>query len=143
MRPDLAPVTCARIKALVRQGFYDNLTFHRVIAGFMAQTGDPRGDGTGGSGQNLKAEFNQAHFVRGTVGMARANDPDSADSQFFICFAPAPFLDGKYTVFGQVTSGMEFIDAIKRGAGQSGTVSNPDRIVRMQVAADADKAAGH
>jgi len=140
LRPDLAPKTVARVKELARRGFYDGLAFHRVIDGFMAQTGDPRGDGTGGSGQNLKAEFSQAHFVRGTVGMARANDPDSADSQFFICFAPAPFLDGKYTVFGQVTSGMEYIDAIKRGAGQSGTVSNPDRIVHMQVAADADKA---
>jgi peptidylprolyl isomerase len=140
LRPDLAPKTVARFKELVRRGFYDGLTFHRVIDGFMAQTGDPRGDGTGGSGQKLKAEFNQAHFIRGTLGMARAQDPDSADSQFFICFAPAPFLDGKYTVFGQVTSGMEFVDAIKRGVGQSGTVTNPDKIVRMQVAADAEKA---
>jgi len=140
LRPDLAPKTVARFKELVRRGFYDGLTFHRVIDGFMAQTGDPRGDGTGGSGQHLKAEFNQAHFIRGTLGMARASDPDSADSQFFICFAPAPFLDGKYTVFGQVTSGMEFVDAIKRGVGQSGTVTNPDKIVRMQVAADAEKA---
>ena len=140
LRPDLAPKTVARIKELTRRGFYDGLAFHRVIDGFMAQTGDPRGDGTGGSGQNLKAEFSQAHFVRGTVGMARAQDPDSADSQFFICFEPAPFLDGKYTIFGQVTSGMEFIDAIKRGTGPSGMVSNPDKIVRMQVAADVDKA---
>lgn len=139
LRPDLAPKTVARVKELARKGFYDGLKFHRVIDGFMAQTGDPRGDGTGGSGQHLKAEFNQAHFVRGTLGMARASDPDSADSQFFICFAPAPFLDGKYTVFGQVTSGMEFVDAIKRGEGQSGTVTNPDKIVRMQVAADAEK----
>jgi peptidylprolyl isomerase len=139
LRPDLAPKTVARIKELTRKGFYDGITFHRVIDGFMAQTGDPRGDGTGGSGQHLKAEFNQAHFLRGTLGMARAQDPDSADSQFFICFAPAPFLDGKYTVFGQVSSGMEFVDAIKRGSGQSGSVSNPDKIVRMQVAADADK----
>jgi peptidylprolyl isomerase len=141
LRPDLAPNTVARMKELTRAGFYNGLKFHRVIEGFMAQTGDPRGDGTGGSGKKLKAEFNSAHFVRGTVGMARANDPDSADSQFFICFEPAPFLDGKYTVFGQVTSGMEFIDAIKRGQGQSGAVSNPDQIVRMQVAADADKPA--
>ena len=140
LKPDLAPHTVARIKELARRGFYDGLNFHRVIDGFMAQTGDPKGDGTGGSGQKLKAEFNQAHFVRGTVGMARAQDPDSADSQFFICFAPAPFLDGKYTVFGQVSSGMEFVDAIKRGAGQSGMVTNPDKIVRMQVAADAEKA---
>jgi peptidylprolyl isomerase len=139
LRPDLAPGTVARIKELTRKGFYDGIVFHRVIDGFMAQTGDPRGDGTGGSGQKLKAEFNQAHFVRGTLGMARAQDPDSADSQFFICFEPAPFLDGKYTVFGQVTSGMEFVDAIKRG-GPNGMVSNPDKIIRMQVAADAEKA---
>jgi len=141
LRPDLAPNHVARIKELVRSGFYDGLKFHRVIEGFMAQTGDPRGDGTGGSGKKLKAEFNAANFLRGTVGMARANDPDSGDSQFFICFEPAPFLDGKYTVWGQVTSGMEAIDAIKRGQGQSGTVTNPDQIVRLQVAADADKAA--
>ena len=143
LRADLAPKTVARIKELARAGFYDGLKFHRVIDGFMAQTGDPRGDGTGGSGQKLKAEFNSARFVRGTLGMARSNDPDSADSQFFICFAPAPFLDGKYTIFGQVTSGMEFIDAIKKGdPDRNGTVANPEQIVRMQVAADADKA-GH
>jgi peptidylprolyl isomerase len=141
LRPDLAPNTVARIKELARKGFYDGIVFHRVIDGFMAQTGDPRGDGTGGSGQKLKAEFNSAHFVRGTLGMARAQDPDSADSQFFICFAPAPFLDGKYTIFGQVESGMEFIDAIKKGdPNNNGSVSNPDKIVKMQVAADADKA---
>ena len=140
LRPDLAPNHVARIKELVRTGFYDGLKFHRVIEGFMAQTGDPRGDGTGGSGKKLKAEFNSANFLRGTVGMARANDPDSGDSQFFICFEPAPFLDGKYTVWGQVTAGMEAIDAIKRGSGQSGSVSNPDQIVKMQIAADADKA---
>ena len=140
MRPDLAPKTVARIKELARRGFYDGIAFHRVIAGFMAQTGDPRGDGTGGSGQKLKAEFSQAHHVRGTVSMARAQDPDSADSQFFICFAPAPFLDGKYTIWGQVSSGMEFVDAIKKGdPNANGAVSNPDRIVKMQVAADADK----
>ncbi|HXR88348.1 MAG TPA: peptidylprolyl isomerase [Stellaceae bacterium] len=140
LRPDLAPNHVARIKELTRAGFYNGLKFHRVIEGFMAQTGDPRGDGTGGSGKKLKAEFNAANFRRGTVGMARANDPDSGDSQFFICFEPAPFLDGKYTIWGQVTSGMEAIDAIKRGQGQSGMVSNPDQIVRLQVAADADKA---
>ncbi|MGH7032896.1 MAG: peptidylprolyl isomerase [Stellaceae bacterium] len=140
LRPDLAPKTVARIKELARRGFYDGLAFHRVIDGFMAQTGDPRGDGTGGSGKNLPAEFSQAHFLRGTVGMARAQDPDSADSQFFICFAPAPFLDGKYTIFGQVTSGMEYIDAIKRGSGPNGMVNDPDHIIRMQVAADAEKA---
>src|SRR6202050_1237400 len=115
LRPDLAPKTVARIKELARKGFYDGIAFHRVIPGFMAQTGDPRGDGTGGSGQKLKAEFSQVHHIRGTVSMARAQDPDSADSQFFICFAPAPFLDGKYTIWGQVTSGMEFVDAIKKG----------------------------
>ena len=141
LRPDLAPSTVARIKELARSGFYDGLKFHRVIAGFMAQTGDPKGDGTGGSGQKLKAEFSQAHFVRGTVGMARASDPDSADSQFFTCFAPAPFLDGKYTIFAQVASGMEFIDAIKKGdENRNGTVVDPDRIVKMQVAADVEKA---
>src|SRR5579863_5551024 len=138
LRPDLAPDHVARIKELARQRFYDGIAFHRVIDGFMAQTGDPKGDGTGGSGKNLKAEFSDARFVRGTVGMARAQDPDSADSQFFICFAPSPFLNGKYTVFGQVTSGMEYIDAIKKGdPDQNGVVANPDKIVRMQVAADA------
>jgi peptidylprolyl isomerase len=105
----------------------------------MAQTGDPTGTGTGGSGQNVPAEFSQAHFLRGTVGMARAASPNSGDSQFFICFAPQPGLDGQYTIFGQVTSGMEFIDAIKPGASGSGMVTNPDKIIRMQVAADADK----
>ncbi len=111
-----------------------------VIDGFMAQTGDPRGDGTGGSGKKLKAEFNDAKFRRGTLGMARAQDPNSADSQFFICFEPAPFLDGKYTIFGQVTSGMEHIDAIKKGdPNRNGTVVDPDKIVRMQVAADAER----
>jgi peptidylprolyl isomerase len=140
LRPDLAPNHVARIKELARQGFYDGVAFHRVIDGFMAQTGDPRGDGTGGSGQKLKAEFNSAKHLRGTASMARAQHPDSADSQFFICFAPAPFLDGKYTVWGQVTSGMEHIDAIKKGdQARNGSVANPDRIVKMQVAADAEK----
>jgi peptidylprolyl isomerase len=140
LRPDLAPLTVAHFKELVRRGFYDGLTFHRVIADFMAQTGDPKGDGTGGSGHPVKAEFSQAHFVRGTVGLARANDPDSGDSQFFICFKPTPFLDGKYTIFGQVVSGMEHIDAIKKGdPSQNGMVTNPDKIVRMQIAADADR----
>lgn len=141
MRPDLAPATCAQIKELVRKHFYDGIVFHRVIDGFMAQTGDPTGTGTGGSGHPLKAEFsNSAHFVRGTLGMARTSDPNSADSQFFIMFAPAPHLDGQYTIWGQVTSGMEYIDQLKKGAPGSGTVSNPDKIIRMQVAADADKA---
>ncbi len=135
MRCDLAPATCAQIKALARQGFYNGLTFHRVIDGFMAQTGDPRGDGTGGSGRPLKAEFSSEHFVRGTVGMARASDPNSADSQFFIMFAPAPSLDGKYTIWGEVVSGMEYVDQIKKGEPPE----NPDKIIKMQVAADAEK----
>ena len=140
MRPDLAPNHVARIKELVRSGFYDGLAFHRVIAGFMAQGGDPRGDGTGGSGKSLRAEFSNAHHVRGTVSMARASDPDSADSQFFIMLDAAPFLDGKYTVWGKVVSGMEHIDAIKKGVQRlNGKVYNPDRIIRMRMAADIDK----
>ena len=138
MRPDLAPGHCAQIKALARRGFYDGVVFHRVIDGFMAQTGDPTGTGTGGSGNRLKAEFSQEPHLRGTCSMARAQHPDSADSQFFICFAPAPFLDGQYTVWGQVTSGMEHVDAIKKGDSRNnGAVSDPDKIVKMQVAADA------
>jgi cyclophilin family peptidyl-prolyl cis-trans isomerase len=137
LRPDLAPKHVARIKELTRKGFYNGLTFHRVIDGFMAQTGDPQGNGTGGSGVKLPAEFSRQPFVRGTVGMARSSDPNSGDSQFFICFAPAPFLDGKYTVWGQVVSGMEFVDQIKKGdRGANGAVANPDKIVKMQVAAD-------
>ena len=140
MRPDLAPATVAQIKALVRQGFYDGLTFHRVIDGFMAQTGDPKGNGTGGSGHPLKAEFSNEKHVRGTVSMARASDPNSADSQFFIMFAPAPSLDGKYTIWGEVVSGMDNVDKIKKGdSARNGAVTNPDKIVKMQVAADADK----
>ena len=108
MRPDLAPSHVAQIKALARRGFYDGVPFHRVIDGFMAQTGDPTGTGTGGSGNKLKAEFSNEKHVRGTVSMARAQDPNSADSQFFICFAPAPFLDGQYTIWGKVVSGMEY-----------------------------------
>ena len=137
LRPELAPNHVARIKELVRQHFYDGIVFHRVIAGFMAQTGDPTGTGTGGSGRKLKAEFSNTPFVRGTVGMARAQSPDSGDSQWFICFEPAPFLDGKYTVWGQVTAGMEFVDAIKKGEGDNGLVTNPDKIVKLRVAADA------
>ncbi|HJU16877.1 MAG TPA: peptidylprolyl isomerase [Stellaceae bacterium] len=141
MRPDLAPKHCAQIKRLVRSGFYDGLVFHRVIAGFMAQTGDPRGNGTGGSGNRLEAEFSNEKHLRGTVSMARAADPNSADSQFFIMFAPEPSLDGKYTIWGQVTSGMEHVDQIKKGdSARNGTVANPDRIVRIQVAADAQPA---
>ena len=138
LRPDLAPKTVAHFKELVKRGFYDGLKFHRVIPGFMAQTGDPRGNGTGGSGQTVPGEFGQAHFLRGTVGLARSSDPDSGDSQFFICFQPAPFLDGQYAIFGQVTKGMEFVDQIKMGdPKQNGAVINPDRIVKLQMAADA------
>jgi peptidylprolyl isomerase len=140
MRPDLAPEHCAQIKALVRRGFYDGVPFHRVIAGFMAQTGDPTGTGTGGSGHKLKAEFSDEKHVRGTLSMARTSDPDSADSQFFIMFAPATSLDGQYTIWGEVVSGMEYIDQIKKGdQARNGMVSNPDKIIKMQVAADADK----
>ena len=137
LRPDLAPNHVARIKELVRKGFYDGLSFHRVIPGFMAQTGDPLGNGTGGSGKNIKAEFSKEHFGRGMVGMARSNSPDSADSQFFIVLGDAGFLDGKYTVFGQVDSGMEFVDKIKAGSeANNGAVANPDKIIRAQIAAD-------
>jgi len=136
LRPDLAPMHVARIKELTRQGFYDGIVFHRVIEGFMAQTGDPTGTGMGGSGKKLKAEFTNEPFLRGTLGMARAQNPDSADSQFFICFQPARFLDNQYTVLGRVISGMEFVDKIKRGVGQSGTVTNPDKIISMKVQAD-------
>jgi peptidylprolyl isomerase len=137
MRPDLAPGHVARIKELVRQGFYDGHTFHRVIDGFMAQTGDPRGDGTGGSGVKLPAEFSREPHSRGAVSMARARDPNSADSQFFIVFADARFLDGKYTVWGRVTSGMEHVDKIKRGSkAENGRVVGPDRIIRLRVATD-------
>ncbi len=137
LRPDLAPKHVARIKELVRQGFYDGLVFHRVIDGFMAQTGDPLGNGTGGSGQNLAAEFSNEPFVRGTVGMARAQNPNSADSQFFIVFDDASFLNGQYTVWGQVIDGMQYVDAIKKGdRDRNGAVNDPDKIVRMQVAAD-------
>ena len=138
MRPDLAPGHVARIKELVKSGFYDGLFFHRVIDGFMAQTGDPKGDGTGGSGKKLGAEFSTEKHVRGTVSMARAQDPNSGDSQFFIVFETAPWLDNQYTVWGQVTDGMEHVDAIKRGEGQSGSVDDPDKIVSMKIAADVD-----
>ncbi|MBK3732407.1 peptidylprolyl isomerase [Azospirillum brasilense] len=138
LRPDLAPNHVARIKELTRQGFYNGVVFHRVIDGFMAQTGDPTGTGTGGSGKKLKAEFSNEPHVRGTLSMARTPDPDSADSQFFICFAPASFLDKQYTVWGKVVEGMEFVDKIKKGSqSRNGQVSDPDKIVKMQVAADA------
>ena len=137
MRPDLAPKHVARIKELVRQGFYDGVVFHRVIDGFMAQTGDPTGTGTGGSGKKLKAEFSKERHMRGTVSMARAMDPNSADSQFFICFAQTSSLDSQYSIWGKVTSGMEFVDKIKKGdAHDNGLVTDPDKIVKMQVAAD-------
>lgn len=136
MHPDAAPNHVARIKELVRSKFYNGLKFHRVIDGFMAQTGCPYGNGTGGSGQKLKAEFNRNPHKRGTVSMARSMMPDSADSQFFICFADCPWLDGQYTVWGEVTSGMEFVDLIKRGAGSNGSVAIPDEIISMSVIAD-------
>jgi peptidylprolyl isomerase len=131
MRPDLAPNHVARIKELVKQGFYDGIVFHRVIDGFMAQTGCPHGTGTGGSGQHLKAEFNAEPHVRGTVSMARAQNPDSGDSQFFICFDDATFLDKQYTAWGKVISGMENVDKIKRGE----PVANPDKIIKATMGA--------
>jgi peptidylprolyl isomerase len=139
LRPDLAPMHVERVKTLTRQGFYNGLVFHRVIDGFMAQGGDPTGTGSGGSTlPDLKAEFsNSAHFLRGTVGAARTQSPNTANSQFYICFAPAPFLDGQYTIWGQVVQGMEFVDHIKKGAPGSGSVTNPDKIIKMQVMADA------
>jgi peptidylprolyl isomerase len=137
LRPDLAPVTVARIKELARQKFYDGTPFHRVIPGFMAQGGDPKGTGTGGSGKNLKAEFSKEKHVRGTVSMARAASPDSADSQFFICFATAPHLDGQYTIWGRVVQGMELVDKIKKGSSSNnGSVAEPDKVKQLRVAAD-------
>jgi cyclophilin family peptidyl-prolyl cis-trans isomerase len=134
LRPDLAPQHVKRIKELAREGFYNGTPFHRVIDGFMAQGGDPTGTGTGGSKKpNLKAEFSKENHVRGTCSMARSSSPDSANSQFFICFGDAPWLNGQYSVWGRVTEGMELVDGLKRGE----PVQNPDRIVKMQVAADA------
>jgi peptidylprolyl isomerase len=138
MLPDVAPKHVARIKELVRQGFYDGIVWHRVIDGFMAQTGDPKGDGTGGSGQKIPAEFHAAKHVRGAVSMARAANINSADSQWFIVTKDSTFLDNQYTLWGEVVSGMEFVDRIRKGdPDANGTVPYPDRIVRMQVAADA------
>ncbi|WP_235974766.1 peptidylprolyl isomerase [Stappia albiluteola] len=132
--PDVAPKHVEQIKKLTRQGFYDGIVFHRVIDGFMAQTGDPTGTGTGGSDlPDIPAEFSNVPYERGTLGMARTNDPNSANSQFFIMFAPGDFLNGKYTVWGQVVEGMEHVDAITRGEPPA----NPDKIIKMQVAADA------
>src|SRR5512145_1479687 len=133
MRPDLAPNHVARIKELAREGFYNGVVFHRVIDGFMAQTGDPTGSGMRGSGKKLRAEFSAEPHTRGAVSMARAQSPDSADSQFFICFGDATFLDGQYTVWGRVSQGMENVDKITRGEPPS----KPDKIVTMRVAADA------
>jgi len=134
LRPDLAPTHVERIKKLTREGFYDGIVFHRVIDGFMAQTGDPTGTGMGGSKEpDLKAEFTQTPFKRGTLGMARAASPNSANSQFFIMFSDGDWLNGQYTVFGEVIDGMEFVDKITRGEPPA----NPDKIIKMQVAADA------
>jgi len=136
LRPDWAPKHVAQIEALVKRGFYDGIVFHRVIPGFMAQTGDPTGTGEGGSDlPNLPAEFNKTHFKRGILGMARTQDPNSANSQFFICFGDAGFLDGQYTAFGEVVSGMDVVDKIKAGTeANNGQVTNPDKIVTMRMA---------
>jgi peptidylprolyl isomerase len=139
MLPDLAPNHVDRIKELVREKFYDGLVFHRVIDGFMAQTGDPTGTGTSGSGQKQKAEFSTEAHLRGAVSMARSSSPDSADSQFFIVLDDAPWLDRQYTLWGRVIEGMEFVDNIKKGDPNSGAVDNPDKIITMRVAADVDK----
>ena len=136
LRPDLAPRHVTRVKELVREGFYNGLVFHRVIDGFMAQTGCPNGTGMGGSGKKIKAEFTDEPFVRGTVGAARAQSPDSADSQFFIMFDDGDFLNGQYTVLGEVTSGMEHVDAIPKGEPPR----SPGKINKLQVASDGAKA---
>jgi len=133
MRPDLAPNHVARIKELARQDFYDGVVFHRVIDGFMAQTGDPTGTGRGGSGQKLRAEFNAEPHTRGAVSMARAQSPDSGDSQFFICFDDTTFLDRQYTVWGRVVDGMENVDKLARGEPPA----KPDKMISVRVAADA------
>ena len=140
LRPDIAPLAAERIRTLSAEGFYDNVPFHRVISGFMAQAGDPTGTGSGGSElPDLKAEFTrEAKFLRGTVGMARTSDPNSANSQFFIMFEPSPHLDGQYTIVGDVVEGMENVDKIKRGSGMSGVVNDPDRIAKMVPADKAD-----
>ena len=136
LRPDIAPKHVERIKELVRAKFYDNIVFHRVIPGFMAQTGDPTGTGTGGSDKpDLKAEFSNEPFKRGTIGAARTANPDSANSQWFICFEPAPHLNGQYTVWGEVVEGMDHVDKIAKGEPPA----NPDKIVSLRVAADVEK----
>jgi peptidylprolyl isomerase len=137
LRPDIAPLHAERLVTLTRDEFYDGVPFHRVIAGFMAQTGDPTGTGMGSSDlPNLPAEFSDVPFERGIVGMARAQNPNSANSQFFIMFDRAPFLDGQYTVIGEVVSGMDAVDAIEKGEGSNGMVRNPDTIISMRVLAD-------
>ena len=137
LRPDLAPKHVERVKMLAKEGFYNGLKFHRVIDGFMAQTGDPQGTGMGGMGDKLPAEFSKEPHVRGTVSMARTQDPNSAQSQFFIVFKDSNFLDGQYTVWGKVTSGMDCVDKIKKGAPGSGAVSPPpDKMIKVRVAAD-------
>jgi len=135
LRPDLAPNHVARIKELTGEGFYNGIVFHRVIPGFMAQTGDPTGTGTGGSSKgNLKAEFSREPHVRGTCSMARSSNPNSANSQFFICFDESPWLNGQYTVWGKVIEGMEHVDAIKKGSSDdNGSVANPDKIISMTL----------
>lgn len=134
LRPDLAPKHVARIQQLVKEKFYDGVPFHRVIAGFMAQTGDPTGTGTGGSKYpDIAAEFSKESFKRGTVGMARAADPNSANSQFFICFAPSPWLDGQYTAIGEVVEGMENVDKLTKGSGGGGTVASPDKVTSARL----------
>jgi len=137
MRPELAPNHVARIKELAREGFYDGIVFHRVIDGFMAQTGCPLGTGTGGSGQNLAAEFSAEAHIEGTCSMARAGHPDSADSQFFLMLARSPHLDSQYSVWGQIVEGMEHVHSIKKGDSMdNGAVSDPDKIISLKVAAD-------
>lgn len=139
LRPDLAPAHVARLKELTREGFYDGVIFHRVIPGFMAQTGDPTGTGMGGSKlPDLKAEFSAEPHKRGTCSMARAANPNSANSQFFICFEPAPWLDRQYSIWGEVVEGMEHIDAVKKGSMQNnGAIDGePDKILKLRVAAD-------
>ena len=134
LMPEVAPLHVARVVELTNKGFYNGLTFHRVIEGFMAQTGDPTGTGAGGSDlPDVKAEFNATHFDRGVLGAARSNDPNSFNSQFFITLADAGFLDGQYTVFGKVVSGMEFVDNIKKGDPQSGSMSDPDKIISAKI----------
>ncbi len=140
--PQLAPKHVERIKILVRRGFYDGIVFHRVIDGFMAQTGDPSGTGMGGSNlPDLKAEFTDEPHIRGAVSMARAANPNSANSQFFIVTRDSRFLDNQYTIWGRVVEGIEFVDKIKKGGGSDGMVSNPDKMLKVRVAADVEKAA--